>query len=409
MKKILSPLFLARRTVIIAHLFTLLLFSAASVCAQSAPDVSDQMQRRVARARALTAAHNLAAAATELDAIRSAATDSSIKDVARILLMGIYLEQGDYTRAGLLLDDTYRARVAQDESSTRSYFALAGQAVNGARAHLGRYREFGISAADKGLPPEAVNDLDRLRLLLERIADQSKNISSEEAKSNDAVALLEDVAGVRGSLARDDRERAQWQREFTDARQKLAASETRIATLRNAPNRSTNSTAGSTSDSSSSGSNVVGATSNVRSSVNRAGAPTAKTSDKNSPARSVVASPAASAKPAKTLAKTATTQKAVAGVDAGAPPEVGSLLDKATQRVSPTYPPVAKSARVAGVVTVYLVIDESGTVASIPRVNGPQLLRQAAQEAARRWRFRPTLIDGQPARVTGFISFNFAL
>jgi protein TonB len=36
------------------------------------------------------------------------------------------------------------------------------------------------------------------------------------------------------------------------------------------------------------------------------------------------------------------------------------------------------------------------------------MLRRAAEDAARRWRFRPTIINGQPARVTGSVAFNFA-
>src|SRR3977135_3232577 len=49
--------------------------------AQSAPDTEAQLQRRLARARAMAAAHNLSAAAFELDAIRSSTTDASTLDV----------------------------------------------------------------------------------------------------------------------------------------------------------------------------------------------------------------------------------------------------------------------------------------------------------------------------------------
>lgn len=398
-----------------------LLALAASICAQSAvvvvPTAADAMQRRVARARALAAAHDLAAAATELDAIHSAATDSSIRDVARIMLMGIYLEQGDYTRAGSVLDGTYKARVALDENSTRSYFALAGQTVNGARAHLERYREFGINVADKELPPEAVNDLDRLRLLLERVADQAKNISSEDPKSNDSMALLEDVASVRGSLARNERERSQWQREFAEARQKLAANETRVATSRSAVTSTSFATAASninnrvTARDNNGNRANASPNSSARSSASRSNTAATRTKNEVAASRSnetAAPSAATATAPSRDSSSATAKQNTVANSN-GQPLEVGSLIDKATQKVSPSYPPTAKSARIAGLVTVYLVVDEKGAVTSVERANGPQLLRLSAQEAARRWKFRPTLVDGQPTRVAGFISFNFAL
>lgn len=397
-----------------------LLAMTAIVGAQSAVVVptsaADAMQRRVARARALAAAHDLAAAATELDAIHSAATDSSIRDVARIMLMGIYLEQGDYTRAGAVLDGTYKARVAQDENSTRSYFALAGQTVNGARAHLERYREFGINVADKELPPEAVNDLDRLRLLLEHVADQAKNISSEDPKSNDSIALLEDVSSVRGSLARNERERSQWQREFAEARQKLAANETRVATSRGAmPRTSAAAFAAAPSvnnqiiTSDNNGSRAAASPNpNTRSSASRSNATSAKTKGDAAASRAPEGN-ASSAVSSTSRDASSTAAKQTAAANPNGLLDVGSLIDKATQKISPSYPPTAKSARVAGVVTVYLVVDEKGAVTSVERTNGPQLLRLSAQEAARRWKFRPTLVDGQPTRVAGFISFNFAL
>ncbi len=404
------------------HLIAFALLTTVGIYAQSATDAAaqtatDAMQRRVARARALAAAHDLAAAATELDAIRSAATDSSVRDVARIMLMGIHLEQGDYTRAGLLLDETYKARIAQDESSTRSYFALAGQAVNGARAHLERYREFGINTADKELPPESLNDLDRLRLLLERVGDQAKNISSEDSKSNDSIALLEDVASVRGSLARNERERSQWQREFAGARQKLAASETRVAMLRGTSNQSfstvaaANVTARATSDnntSSSRGSSLTSTSNPARPSVSRS-ATAAKPKNEVASTRSAANSSSSTGEEAAASNSSPTATKSNDASRNGQSLEVGSLVEKATQKISPSYPSAAKNARITGIVTVYLAIDEKGAVAKVERVSGPQMLRQTAQEAARRWKFRPTVIDGQPTRMTGFINFNFSL
>jgi protein TonB len=59
-------------------------------------------------------------------------------------------------------------------------------------------------------------------------------------------------------------------------------------------------------------------------------------------------------------------------------------------------------------VTVYLLVDEKGEVVSVERSEGPVQLRSAAAEAARRWKFNPTVINGEPVRVTGYLNFNFA-
>jgi protein TonB len=88
---------------------------------------------------------------------------------------------------------------------------------------------------------------------------------------------------------------------------------------------------------------------------------------------------------------------------------VGSLVGKARSRVPPTYPTLARTARVTGSVTVFLIVSEKGEVESVIRAEGPQQLQQAAIEAARRWKFNTTEIDGRPVRVTGYLSFNFTL
>lgn len=87
---------------------------------------------------------------------------------------------------------------------------------------------------------------------------------------------------------------------------------------------------------------------------------------------------------------------------------VGSgLSEKATRQQMPVYPAIARSYRTGGTVTVYLELDEQGAVAKITRVEGPFLLHTAAREAALGWRFKPTVIDGQPVRVSGYLVFQF--
>jgi protein TonB len=87
----------------------------------------------------------------------------------------------------------------------------------------------------------------------------------------------------------------------------------------------------------------------------------------------------------------------------------GVLNGKAISKPQPTYPPIAKAARAAGTVTVQIVVDESGRVISASAVSGHPLLQQAAVAAARQARFSPTLLSGQPVKVSGVITYNFVL
>ncbi len=87
----------------------------------------------------------------------------------------------------------------------------------------------------------------------------------------------------------------------------------------------------------------------------------------------------------------------------------GVLNGKALDLPKPSYPSQAKSARAFGVVVVEVVIDEKGKVISAKATSGNTLLRQAAEQAARGARFSPTLLSGQPVKVTGEINYNFAV
>jgi protein TonB len=87
----------------------------------------------------------------------------------------------------------------------------------------------------------------------------------------------------------------------------------------------------------------------------------------------------------------------------------GVLNGKAISKPQPTYPPIAKAARASGTVTVQILVDESGRVVSASAVSGHPLLQQAAVAAARQARFSPTLLSGQPVKVSGVITYNFVL
>jgi TonB family protein len=87
----------------------------------------------------------------------------------------------------------------------------------------------------------------------------------------------------------------------------------------------------------------------------------------------------------------------------------GVLNGRAIRKPQPEYPALAKSARAQGTVAVQIVIDEKGNVISAAGVSGHPLLQPAGVEAARRAKFEPTTVCGQPVKVTGVITYNFVL
>jgi TonB family protein len=87
----------------------------------------------------------------------------------------------------------------------------------------------------------------------------------------------------------------------------------------------------------------------------------------------------------------------------------GVLNGTAMSLPAPTYPETARRLRVSGVVTVEVVVDETGKVISAQATSGPQALRDVAVQAALRARFSPTKLSGQPVKVAGSINYKFAL
>ena len=113
---------------------------------------------RIERARALAAVHQLQAAATELENVRASSRDVALRNVATLMLLGIYLEDGNYGRSQSLLEEAFAGRSVQKDESMRTYFASAGQTINGIRSHLARYRSFGLNPGDT-VVSELTNDI----------------------------------------------------------------------------------------------------------------------------------------------------------------------------------------------------------------------------------------------------------
>jgi protein TonB len=85
------------------------------------------------------------------------------------------------------------------------------------------------------------------------------------------------------------------------------------------------------------------------------------------------------------------------------------INSKAITKPVPAYPPIARQARIEGAVAVLILVDEEGRVTSARATSGHPLLQHAAAQAARQARFTPTLLNGQPVRVSGVITYNFTL
>ena len=74
------------------------------------------------------------------------------------------------------------------------------------------------------------------------------------------------------------------------------------------------------------------------------------------------------------------------------------------QRVSPTYPELAKRMRVAGTVRVSATVEPDGTVSATKTISGNHMLAGAAEDAVHKWKFVPAA-DSSTVEV----DVNFAL
>jgi periplasmic protein TonB len=75
----------------------------------------------------------------------------------------------------------------------------------------------------------------------------------------------------------------------------------------------------------------------------------------------------------------------------------------------PVYPPLARTTRVAGTVELHATISTNGTIQDLRAVSGPVMLRQAAVDAVRNWRYKPYKLNNQPVEVETTIDIVFTL
>jgi protein TonB len=90
---------------------------------------------------------------------------------------------------------------------------------------------------------------------------------------------------------------------------------------------------------------------------------------------------------------------------------VGGNVQQANliRKVTPLYPPLAKQARIQGVVRFTAIIGKDGSIQNLTLVSGHPLLVEAAKQAVSQWQYKPTLLNGEPVEVVTTIEVNFTL
>lgn len=83
--------------------------------------------------------------------------------------------------------------------------------------------------------------------------------------------------------------------------------------------------------------------------------------------------------------------------------------EKLVFKVQPAYPENAVKEGIEGWVWLHVVISEQGTVEDLTVTSGHPWLAEAAAEAVKKWRYKPTLLDGQPVKVSTMVKVVFSL
>lgn len=410
--------------------------------APKTPTSAEIMRSRISKAKAYLVVKNYGAAIYELENIRRETSDKTVHRVLNVLLMHSYLEQGDYKKAQKFLKELHKSKTP---AGSLDYLAVAGQVVNGANTQLQRYKSLGLSVSDRNLPIEATADIENMRKTLELIVTQSKAMSKTKQLSASAFALLEESSSARSDLAKDAYDAKRWKDQIADARVQMVNPGSKIYdAVDNPPIESPKPNIVAASDvklqpvPDTTSVSKKDETPVIKSVEDQSKVETKKVPDEKAVAKTASEKPIVpSDRKVRIITSDKTSKKArdkndqpnvrstvqekpkkektkaiennVANNGDNSTLDVGSLLGYATRRVNPVYPRQARSMRLRGTVKVNVLIDEDGRVAKVENTQGPSLLKRAAKDAVKKWRFRPFERDGQPVKASGFVSFNFNL
>jgi protein TonB len=87
----------------------------------------------------------------------------------------------------------------------------------------------------------------------------------------------------------------------------------------------------------------------------------------------------------------------------------GVLEAQLISRIEPQFPSLALQTKTQGTVRLHAIISRDGRVTSLDVLSGHPFLVKAALDAVRQWRYRPTLLNGEPVEVETSITVIFRL
>jgi periplasmic protein TonB len=79
------------------------------------------------------------------------------------------------------------------------------------------------------------------------------------------------------------------------------------------------------------------------------------------------------------------------------------------RKVNPTYPPLARQARIQGTVVLHAQISKDGAIQGLTLISGHPMLAPAAIDAVKQWKYKPYLLNGEPVEVDTEVQVNFTL
>jgi periplasmic protein TonB len=96
--------------------------------------------------------------------------------------------------------------------------------------------------------------------------------------------------------------------------------------------------------------------------------------------------------------------------NAAHPPRVSRMMEgNLIYRVQPQYPPLARQARIQGLVVLRAMISREGKIENVQVISGHPMLVKSAMDAVLQWRYRPYYLNGEPVEVETQVTVNFTL